>query len=167
MLPEFSCESKTVRALVKIHEKFDPERFPQSEQRDICADRPQANVRIKIEDGPLRHERIERVRIDLISMRRVGCPIRICVMRRDQFYPSAVFRDPIELADERHDIRNMLDGMVRDDEIEFVIGKRIGKCAEIMDHIGAGFRIVVQTDRTFVLICSAADVENFHRGDSF
>ena len=98
----------------------------------------------------------------MISMRRVGRPIGIRVMRRDEFNSPAVFRNAVKLRDKCHHVGNMFDGVARHDEIKLVVCKRIRNFAEIVNNIRRRARIVVQTDRAFLFICAAADIENFH-----
>ena len=61
----------------------------------------------------------------MIAMRRVGRPIGIRVMRRDELNFSAVSRDAVKLGDESHHVRHVFDDVTRNDQIEFVIRKRV------------------------------------------
>jgi hypothetical protein len=88
-------------------------------------------------------------------------------MRRDQLDAPAGFRDPVELADKSHEIRDVFDSVIRDDGVEFVIRKWIGKRSEIVDDIGGRLRIIIQSDRTRSFVYAASDVKDLHRGDSF
>jgi len=83
-------------------------------------------------------------------------------VRRQQSYPAAVFRDAVKLGDERHHVRHMLGDVVRDDQIKFVIGKRVRHDAQIMNHVRPRARIIVEPDRAFIFIRPAADIEYFH-----
>ncbi len=98
-------------------------------------------------------------------MCRIGCPIGICVMRRDEFDRSAVFCYSVKFGDKRHHVRHVFDNVTRNDQIKFVIGKWIWHASKIVDHISRRARIVVQPDRTFIFICTATDIENFHQKD--
>ncbi len=100
----------------------------------------------------------------MIPMRRVGRPVGVCVMRRDESNPPAVSRDPVKFTDKRHYVGHMLDDVPRNYQIEFVVGKRVGKLAQIVNDIRGRLRIVVQPDRAFVFIGSAAHIKDLcHR----
>lgn len=83
-------------------------------------------------------------------------------MRREQLYPPARFCNSVKLADKSHHIRHVLDDVAGDDEIEFVISKRIWKFTEIVNYISRRVRIIIETDRTFGFIRSAPDIEDLH-----
>ncbi len=98
----------------------------------------------------------------MIAVRRVGRPIGIRVMRRNELYASAVFRNAVKLGDESHHVGNVFDNVVGDDEIKFVVRERIRNDSQIVNHVSRRARVVVQANRAFVLIRAAADIENFH-----
>ena len=52
---------------------------------------------------------------------------------------------------EHHTIRRL-------DEVEFIVGKRIRHDAQIVNHVGGGARVMVESDCAFVFIRAAADV---------
>ena len=85
----------------------------------------------------------------MIAVRRVGRPVRVRIMRRDESDAPAVFRNAVKLGDESHYVRHVFDDVARDDQIEFVVGKRVGNFAEVVNHVGGRARIVVEPDRAF------------------
>ena len=99
----------------------------------------------------------------MIAVRWIVRPVGVCVMRRDQPDSAAGFRNTVKLADEGHHVRNMLDDVAGDDQIEFVVGKGIRKVAEVVDHIGGRFRVIIEPDSAFEFVRTAADIKDLHR----
>ena len=56
----------------------------------------------------------------------------------------------------------MFDHLIADDQIELVVGERIGHAVEIVDHVGVGARVAVEAHSAGRLVLAAADVENLH-----
>lgn len=97
----------------------------------------------------------------MIPVRRVGCPVGIRVMRRDEADSTAGFGDAVEFRYKSHHVRYVFDDVARNYQIEFIVGKRIRNFSKIVNHVSRRARIVIQTDRAFELIRAAADIENF------
>ena len=81
-------------------------------------------------------------------------------MRRDYFDVSAGPGYAMKLGDERHHIGNMFDHMPAYHFIEFVIGKRIWRLAQIVKDIGISARIRVDADRARILVASTTYVQD-------
>ena len=69
-------------------------------------------------------ETVERVAIEMITVRRIRRPVGIGVVRRDDRETRAGFCDAMQFRDERHHVRHMLDDVIRDDQVKFVICSR-------------------------------------------
>jgi hypothetical protein len=54
--------------------------------------------------------------------------------------------------------------MAANDLIKLIIGKRVRQYAEIVDDVCGGTRIRIDSDRAWVFVLPATDVENFLRG---
>ena len=98
----------------------------------------------------------------MIAVRQVVRPIGIGIVWRDEFDASAVFCNSPEFGDEIHHVRDVFDRVARDDEIELVVGKWIWKNAQIVNHVGTRARVVIESNRAFVFVVAAPDIENFH-----
>ena len=96
-------------------------------------------------------------------MRRVGRPIGICVMRRQQFYRTAVFCNAVKLRDKSHHVREYVrrHDAKRSRQIHH---RQTGRArfAQIVNHVRRRARIIVQSNRAFLFINAAADIENLH-----
>ena len=100
----------------------------------------------------------------MVPVRRVVRPIRVAVMRREQFDAATRFGDSVEFADESYYVRNVFNNVVRHAQVEFVVRKRIGYLAEVMYNVGSRSRIIIQPYRAFSFIRSTADIEDLgHR----
>src|SRR6476469_7501778 len=84
MFPELAQEAHADGPLVEVDDEFDAEGFPEAEQRDVSLYRYQPNIGVEIEDLSLGHEGVERIRIEMVAVGRVGRPVGVGVMRRDQ-----------------------------------------------------------------------------------
>jgi len=79
-------------------------------------------------------------------------------MRRKQPNSPAGFCYPMQFGDERHHVRHMLNDVIRDDKVEFIVGERIWNFAKIVNNVGMRARTYVKPDRTLNLVYTAADV---------
>ena len=77
----------------------------------------------------------------MIAVRRIGGPVGVGVMRRDDRNAAAAFSDAIEFGDESHYVGNMLGDVTTDDPVEFIIGERIWNRSEIVNYISMRFWI--------------------------
>jgi len=93
-------------------------------------------------------------------MRWVCRPIRIGVVRSDDFYPAARLRDAMQLVDEAKHIRNMFDHMATNDLFKLVIGERVWKRSEIVNDVSVSSTVRVDTDRAGILVLTTADIKN-------
>ncbi len=163
MFPELAEKSESRSFLIEVNGELNAQCPPKVQQGNVGSDRPQIDVRVEIKNGLIGGESIEGIGVKVIAMRRVGRPVGVGVMRRDEADRPAMSGDPIKLADKRHNIRNMLDHVTRYDQVKLVVRERVGNDAEVVDNVRGGSRIVVQADRTFKFIGPAADVEDLHR----
>jgi hypothetical protein len=98
----------------------------------------------------------------MVFVRRVACPVRICVVRRHKSDLAARFCYAVKLCDKTHYVRHVLDDVKRDDLVKFIIGKRIRKLAEVVYDVGPGLRIVVKADSAGKFVSAAAYIEDLH-----
>src|SRR5690349_11187671 len=97
-------------------------------------------------------------------MRRVSCPVRICVMRRHDADMRPGLGDAIQLSDERHDVGHMLEDVTANYPVEFIVREWIRQGAEVVNNIGVCFGICIETDRARGFVPAAAHVKNFPAG---
>ena len=95
-------------------------------------------------------------------MGRISGPIAVRVVGCYQPDLPAILGDAVELGHECHHIGHVFDDMSRNNEIEFIVRERIGHDSKVVNHIGSRLWIAVESNRTFVFICSAPYIENFH-----
>jgi hypothetical protein len=79
-------------------------------------------------------------------------------VRRENFDAPAGFGDAVEFSDEGHRVWDVLDDVVADDFIEFVVGKWVRHDAQIVYHVGICRGIDVDADGTGMFVAPAADV---------
>jgi len=107
----------------------------------MSADWFQFYVRVERKELAVVDEAVERVAVEMIAVRRIGGPVGIGVMRRDDRNAAAAFCDAIEFGDESHYVGNVLGDVAADDLVEFIIGERIWNRSEIVNYIGMCFWI--------------------------
>src|SRR5579864_773823 len=81
-------------------------------------------------------------------------------MRGDDADGAAGARQAVELFHGADDIIHVLDDVKREHTVEGVIGERIGSAVQVAKNVGAAHRVPVDTDRTRLLVHTAADVQN-------
>ena len=86
-------------------------------------------------------------------------------MRGDDTDAAAGLGNAMEFTHEAQHIGHVFDHVATNDLIKFVIRKRIGSDAEIVNHIGLRTRVGVDPNSAGVLILSAANVKNLEGGD--
>lgn len=62
-------------------------------------------------------------------------------MRRYDFYQTRWFSNAVKFANERHDVRNVLDHVATNDLVKFVVAEWIRQHAEIVKDVSIGTRI--------------------------
>src|SRR5687768_5565993 len=80
-LPEFSGEPKRRPTLIEVDEEFEPHRAPEICQTYVSCHRFQLGGGVERKRRACRHEASERVTVEVITMCRIGGPIRIRIMR--------------------------------------------------------------------------------------
>jgi hypothetical protein len=76
-LPEFASEPHARPALIEIDQQFQTEGPPEVGQRYVREDRFQLDVGIERKKLAVVHKAVERIAVEVISMRRVSRPIRV------------------------------------------------------------------------------------------
>jgi hypothetical protein len=160
-LPKLSCESKRGPVLVEIRNQFQTKSTPEIRQAYVSVNRLKFDVGVEGKWSAIRHETGERITIEMISMGRVGRPIGICVVRRNDFYQTRRFSYAMKLANKRHDVRNVLNDVTANDFIKFVVGKRVRDRAQVVKDIGVGPRIRIYSNCARIFVLATSYVENF------
>ena len=140
-LPKLSGEPPTWPALIEISNELHTKRSPKISQANVRSNGPKLDRRVEGKRSALGHEAGERITIEVITMRGIGGPVRVCVMRRDDLYPTTRFRNAMKLGHKRHHIGNVFDDVAADDFIKLIVGKRIGHISEVVNHVRVGSRI--------------------------
>src|SRR5690242_18551980 len=96
----------------------------------------------------------------MIAMRWVGGPVRVRVMRRENFEFAAGPGDAMQLRHEPDHVRHMLDHVTTNDLFKLVVVERIRKDAEIVNDVGVTARVRVNADRAGKFILATAYVQN-------
>lgn len=91
-------------------------------------------------------------------MGRVIRPVRVRVMRSEQTDAPAGLCNAMHFGYERHHIRHMFDNMIRDYEVEFIVGKGIRNFTKIVENVGVRAWTYVEPDCALNLINTAADI---------
>src|ERR1041385_2974971 len=91
----------------------------------------------------------------------IGGPVGICVMRRHDRDNGAWFGNSVQLGHERHHVGYVFEDMTANYLVEFVVGKRIGSGAQVMNNIGVCFGIWIETHPPPPFFPAAAHVKNF------
>src|SRR5688572_81120 len=92
-------------------------------------------------------------------MRRVGCPIGIRIMRRNDLQSTAWLRDAMKFGYERKHVRHMFDHVTTYDLVEFIISKGIRNDAEVVNDVGMTTRVRIDTDRAGKFVLTTPNVE--------
>ncbi len=159
-LPELSCEAKGWPSLVEIHEKLQTKRPPQICKAYMGSDGLEFGFHIKRKGRSRRNKAGEGVTVEVISVGRIGGPIRIRVVGSNNLQFATGLRDAVQLCNETENIGNMLDYMATDDLLKFVVFERIRKDPEIMNDIGMTPRIRVDADRSGEFVLTTADIQH-------
>ena len=159
-LPKLAREAKGRPMLIQVDNEFEAERPPQIRQSDVGVDGLEFNLCVERKRSSLGHKASERVTVEMISMRRIRGPIRIGIVRRDDFDPAAGPGDAMKFRNKRHHIRYVFNHMAADDFIELIVGEGIGQYPQIMNDICVATRIRIDTDSPRVFVLATADVED-------
>jgi len=127
--------------LIQVNDEFQTDGPPQIRQRNISADWFQFYVGVERKKLAVVDEAIEGIAVEMVAVRRIGGPVGVGVMRRDDRNAAAAFCDAIEFGDESHYIGYMLGDVAADNLVEFIIGERIWNRSEIVNYIGMRFWI--------------------------
>ena len=159
-LPKLSEEPEGAPILIKVGYEFQADRSPKISQAYVRSNGTKLDRSVERKRSALGHEAGERITIEVITMRRIGGPVRVCVMRRDDLYPAAGFRNAMKLAHERHYIGNVFDDVAANDSIKFVVSEWIGHDAKIVDDVGVRAWIRVNANGAGKFILATTDVQN-------
>ena len=117
-------------------DEVESERAPEICETDIGAQRPKFYRGVERKRRAGRHEASERVTIEMVSVRRIGGPIGIRIVWRDNFYQTRRLGYAMQFADKRHYVRYVLNNVAANNLIKFIVGERIRYVAQIVDDIG-------------------------------
>ena len=159
-LPKFSRESKLRPTLIEIDEYLQTNHSPDIRERNISANRLESDVGVERKELPVFDKAIEGITVEVVAVCRVGGPIRVRIVRRDDQNPAAGLRDAVEFGNKRHHIRNVLCDVTANDVVELVIRKRIGNRSKIVNDVCMGLRICVDADRAGGLVPATTDIKN-------
>lgn len=81
-------------------------------------------------------------------------------MRRVETDERARFGDAVEFSHHEHEVFDVLYDLVADDEVELVIGKRVGRDVEVVNYVSVGAGIVVESDGSGRFARAATEIEN-------
>src|SRR5207237_9839570 len=70
--------------------------------------------------------------------------------------------DAVQLGHEGEHVRDVLDDLVADDQVELVVGEGVGHAVEVVEDVRLRARVAVQADCARRLVPAAPDVENLH-----
>jgi hypothetical protein len=98
--PKLSREAPTWPTLIEIGNEFYPQRAPKIRQTNVSANWSQLDGCVKRKRRSLRHEASEGVTVEMVSVRRIGGPIGIRVVRRHDFDQTPWFRYAMKFANE-------------------------------------------------------------------
>ena len=124
-LPKFPREAKLWPALIQIDEELQANHAPDIRERNVGAYRLESYLGVERKELPVFDEAIEGIAVEVVAVRRIGGPIRVRIVRRDDQNSAAGPGDAVKLGNERHHIRNMLGDMTANDLVKFVVRKRI------------------------------------------
>ena len=85
--------------LVEIRNEFHSQEAPEVGQAYIGVYGPKFDHGVERKGSAIRHEAGEGVAVEMVSMCRVGGPIRIGIMRSDDFYQTRRFSYAVKFAD--------------------------------------------------------------------
>ena len=162
-LPEATQEAKLRIAVTAVDQQFNPEHAPELEHADAHRALAQADVRVELEVWAVSCKVGERLAGEMAAMRRIGVGSDVRVVRRVQANHRAGARDAVEFAHHGQHVPDVFDHLIADDQIELVVGKRVGDVIEIVNDISLCLRIDVKADAARSFMCATPDVENLHR----
>src|SRR4029453_7497556 len=96
----------------------------------------------------------------MVSMCRIGGPIRIGVVRRDDPQHATWFCNPVKFTDERNHIRHVFDYMATNNFVELIVWKRVWQNTQVVDDVGVRLWICVYSYRTGKLVLTTTYVKN-------
>lgn len=137
-LPKFSREAQRGPILIEVGDELQSQEAPQIGKTYISGYGPKFDLRIKRKGSAFGHEAGKGVAVEMISMCGVCGPIRIRIMRGDDFYQTCGFRYAVKFANERHHVGHVFNHMTTDNLVEFVVWKRIGNLSQIMNDVRVG-----------------------------
>jgi hypothetical protein len=140
-LPELTGKAKDRPTLIEINDEFQTDGSPEIRERHVGTNGFQLNIGVKRKKLAIIDEAIEGVAVEMITVRRIGGPVRVGVMRSHDRDSAFRLSDAIEFSHEGHNVGNMLGDMTTDDLVEFIIGERIWNRSEIVNYLGMRFWI--------------------------
>ena len=92
-LPKLPRKTERRPALIEVHDKLNAECPPEICQTDVRGDRAKFFRGVERKWSLRRNKASERITVEVIAMRRIGGPIRIRVVRRENLQFAARLRD--------------------------------------------------------------------------
>ena len=159
-LPKLARETKPRPALIEIDDKLQTDRAPEIRKADASDDRPEFGCCVKRKRSLRRHETGERITVEVIAVCRIGGPVRVRVVRREDLQLTTWPRNAMQFIDEADDVGHMLDYVITNDLFKLVVGEWIGKNTKVVNNVGMTTGIGVDADRAGKFILATAYVQN-------
>ena len=96
----------------------------------------------------------------MIAMSWISCPIRIRIVRCNDLYFPAGLCDAMQLIHKAENVRHVLDHMPANYFFKFIIGERVRKDSEIMNHICMTQTIRIDPDRAGKFVLTTTDIKD-------
>ena len=105
----------------------------------------------------------ERETVQVPTMSGIAKRTEIRVMRRNNEHLAAGSRKAVKLLHRANHVGDMLDDVNRPDFVERIVAERIGKMIEFAQNIRLDARNAIDSDRAWIFVDAAADVEHAWR----
>src|ERR1044071_8003498 len=95
-LQEFSGEAQSRPSLVQVNQKFDTQRTPEIGQTHVSSNWSQFDVGVEGKRCLIPNKASQRITVEVISMSRIRCPVRICIVWSNNLQTSAGFSNSMK-----------------------------------------------------------------------
>jgi len=106
---------------------------------------------------------IQRLRIEEMFMGRVSVSLGAGKMRDPEENLSILLSNPMNLFQGSNDIGYMFQHIDPIDSVEVIVLERVGENIQVMENVGLGSRVPVQTDGPTNLPIPATDIQYVHQ----
>jgi len=145
--------------VIEVDEKLESGQLPEIHQRHFSAALAKAHLGVEMKNGSF-SQVPERVAVQVIAVRQISRKVGISPVWSDELYDSAVSRNAMKFAHDRHWFPNVFNHVTADDFIEFIIRKWIGQVVEIVNYVSHAARVEVHSDRAWNFVRPAADIQH-------